>query len=169
VVFEFGSLWLVSLHAPTALYGPYWALLVSTVGIGGWIASRVPFARSFVAPLVGVAALAAAVLPVAVSSLGVVIAGQVTFALVVTILGVRAGFLMHEAVAATVRAGVSSGAGTLSWLLFLPVSLLFGWLSNTHGVRTTGWLLVLIATGLAVLSRTARGLREGNDEGDDRR
>ena len=40
VLFEFGPLWLVSLHAPAGLYGPYWAALVSTVGLGGWLASR---------------------------------------------------------------------------------------------------------------------------------
>src|SRR5262249_23422473 len=36
-VFEFGPLWLVSLDAPRALYGPYWAALVSTLGVGGYL------------------------------------------------------------------------------------------------------------------------------------
>ena len=34
-VFEFGPLWLVALEAPAVLYGPYWAVLVSTLGMGG--------------------------------------------------------------------------------------------------------------------------------------
>src|SRR5262249_39754244 len=34
-VFEFGPLWLVALAASAALFGPYWAALVSTLGIGG--------------------------------------------------------------------------------------------------------------------------------------
>jgi len=72
-------------------------------------------------------------------------------------IGVRAGFLLHEAVTANVRAGVSSGASTLSWLTFLPISLLFGWVSRAHGVQTAGWLLVLITAGVAVmLIRTAQ-------------
>jgi MFS family permease len=32
-VFEFGPLWLVSLHAPAAAFGPYWAALVATGGL----------------------------------------------------------------------------------------------------------------------------------------
>ena len=34
-VFEFGPLWLVSLQAPAAAFGPYWAALVATLGLGG--------------------------------------------------------------------------------------------------------------------------------------
>jgi hypothetical protein len=74
---------------------------------------------------------------------------------------VRAGFLLHEAVTANVRARVSSGASTLSWLTFLPVSILFGWLSRAHGVQTAGWLLVLItAAGAVLLIRAAHSPRE---------
>ena len=55
--------------------------------------------------------------------------------------------LLHDAVPSTIRAGVSSGAGTASWLLFLPLSLALGWLGRAHGVPQTGWIL----TGAAVL------------------
>jgi hypothetical protein len=167
VVFEFGPLWLVSLHAPAALYGPYWAALVATVGLGAWIASRIPFERFTVVAALGGALLVAAVLPVAASSLPLVIAAQIVVVLVASVLGVRAGFLMHEAVSSTVRAGVSSGASTLSWIAFLPVSLLFGWLARAQGVRAAGWLIVLIAVALAVLSRAARGEAAGARAADD--
>ena len=39
-VFEFGPLWLVALAAPAVLYGPYWAALVSTLGVGGLLAGK---------------------------------------------------------------------------------------------------------------------------------
>jgi len=39
-VFEFGPLWLVALHAAPGIYGPYWAALVSTLGLGGYLVSR---------------------------------------------------------------------------------------------------------------------------------
>src|SRR5215211_3104586 len=39
-IFEFGPLWLVALAAPAVLYGPYWAALVSTLGIGGLLISK---------------------------------------------------------------------------------------------------------------------------------
>lgn len=151
VVFEFGPLWLISLHAPAALFGPYWAMLVSTVGVGGFLASRVSFGRARTRWLTAAILVAAALALTVNRSLPVVIAAQVTVALVAAMTGVRAGFLLHEAVTATVRTGVSSGAGTLSWILFLPVSVLFGWLSRAHGVQMAGWLLVLVAAALAAL------------------
>jgi putative zinc finger protein len=63
-------------------------------------------------------------------------------------------------VPSTIRAGVSSGAGTASWLLFLPLSLVLGWLGRAHGVPQTGWVLtgaaVLVGALLVVSTRIAR-------------
>ena len=151
VVFEFGPLWLVALHAPAAFYGPYWAALVSTIGLGAWLASRLPLGRRGAATAVGAALLVGAVLPTVSHALAVVVAAQVLVALAVAMIGVRAGFLLHEAVAATVRAGVSSGASTLSYIAFLPLSLLFGWMTRAHGVFTAGWLLVAIVAATCLL------------------
>jgi MFS family permease len=151
VMFEFGPLWLVSLHAPSALYGPYWAALVSTVGLGGWLASRARLNRPSVAAGLGAVLIVAATVPTLSHALPLVIAAQILVALAAAIIGVRAGRLLHDAVGAHLRAGVSSGAGTLSWLTFLPVSVLFGQLSRSHGVQAAGLLLVLIALAAAVL------------------
>src|SRR5215211_9379952 len=41
MVLEFGPLWLVALAVPAVLYGPYWAALVSSLGLGGLIAGRI--------------------------------------------------------------------------------------------------------------------------------
>jgi hypothetical protein len=151
VLFEFGPLWLVSVHAPSGLYGPYWAALVSTIGIGAWLASRTAFHRSWVTATIGISPVAAALLLVEFSALPVVIAMQIVVALVAAMVGVRASFLMHEAVQANIRAGVSSGASTLAWITFAPLSLLFGWLTRVHGVHSAGWLLVVITAALAAL------------------
>lgn len=153
VVFEFGPLWLVSVHAPSSLYGPYWAAVVSTVGVGAWLASRVDFGRAWIVGSVAGLPVIAAVLLVTVSSLPVIIAMQILVALVAAMVGVRASFLMHEAVAAGIRAGVSSGASTLGWLTFVPMSVLFGWLTRAQGVQTAGWLLVVLVAALAALLR----------------
>jgi hypothetical protein len=163
MLFEFGPLSLVSMHAPAAVYGPYWAVLVSTVGLGAWLVSRIPFGRRGVVPALGAVLVVAALLPVAVSSLPAIIGAQIVLALGATIFSVRAGFLMHEAVPATLRAGVSSGAGTLSRLTFLPFSLVFGWLSRVHGVSSAGWLFVVLVVGLAALGGVARGKPTGSE------
>ncbi len=164
VIFEFGPLWLVSLHAPAALYGPYWAVLVSTGGLGGWLASRARLDRPLAAAGLSAVLVLAAVLPTVSHSLQLVIAAQILTALAAAMIGVRAGRLLHDAVGAHLRAGVASGAGTLSWLTFLPVSILFGQLSSRHGVQTAGLLLSILAVAAAAVtvqttrrsSRTAR-------------
>ena len=55
-------------------------------------------------------------------------------ALLLAVVAISAGKLLHDAVPSTIRAGVSSGAGTASWVLFLPFSLVLGWLGREHGV-----------------------------------
>jgi hypothetical protein len=150
-IFEFGPLWLVALHAPAAAFGPYWALLVATLGAGGYLAARLHLDRR--ATALGVAALlAAAPILLATSHAVVVIAAaQTLLQLMLAITGIRAGRLLHDAVPSHIRAGVSSGAGTFSWMLFLPFSLGFGALARTRGVYTAGWLIVGACAVLAAL------------------
>ncbi len=164
LVFEFGPLWLVAAHAPAALYGPYWAALVSTVGLGAWLASRVPLQRRAGAAMASAALLTATVLPAVSHVLAVVIAAQILIALALAMIGVRAGFLLHEAVSATVRAGASSGASTLAWLAFLPASLVFGAITRTHGVDIAGWLIVVIVAVLGALLIRSTDRRPGTTE-----
>ena len=45
VIFEFGPLWLVASGTSPGLYGPFWAGLVSTLGLGGLLAGRMRFDR----------------------------------------------------------------------------------------------------------------------------
>ncbi|MDT3443875.1 MFS transporter [Pseudofrankia sp. BMG5.37] len=166
LVFEFGPLWLVSLHAPAALYGPYWAALVSTGGLGGWLVSRTRLDRPAVAIGFGALLVLAAILPTLGHTLPIVIAGQFLVALAAGMIGIRAGRLLHDAVGPQLRAGVTSGAGTLSWLIFLPVSVLFGQLSRGQGVQTAGLLLVLLALAMAVLlAHTSRRPQPVTDAG----
>jgi hypothetical protein len=150
-LFEFGPLWLVQLHAPDVLYGPYWGAIVSTVGIGAFCASRLPLDRTSALVLIATGLIASTIASAVVANLAVVIVAHVIALLLLAVVGVRAGFLLHEAVAASVRAGVSSGASTLSWAVFLPVSLVFGALARAHGVESAGWLVVGLAGALAVL------------------
>ena len=150
-VFEFGPLWLVALAASPALFGPYWAGLVSTLGVGGYLTSRLNLHRRATASLLAVLAPAAAVTLTWTRSLAAVIAAQIVLALLLAIFSIRAGKLLHDGVSSSLRAGVSSGVGTLSWLLFLPFALALGWLSHSHGVRQAGWLLTAAALLIGVL------------------
>jgi MFS family permease len=140
-IFEFGPLWLVALAAPAALFGPYWASLVSSLGVGGYLISKVDFNRFSTILVLALAAPASAFVLTQTHSLAAVIAAQAVLALLLAIISIRAGKLLHDGVASNVRAGVSSGVGTISWLLFLPFSLVLGAIARRYGVHDAGWLI----------------------------
>jgi MFS family permease len=150
-VFEFGPLWLVALAAPAALFGPYWSAFVSTVGVGGYLTSKLNLDRRAVLSVLALATPAAALALTQTHALGAVIAAQVVLALLLAIISIRAGKLLHDGVPSNLRAGVSSGVGTLSWVLLLPFSLAFGWFARAHGVQRAGWFLTAAALLVALL------------------
>jgi hypothetical protein len=150
-VFEFGPLWLVALDAPAAVFGPYWAVLVSTIGVGGYLAGKLDLDRR---PAVIALALMAPATALALSetrSLAAAIATQAALALSLAVIGIHAGRLLHDGVPSNVRAGVSSGVGTFSWMLFLPFSLVFGSFAREHGPQSSGWLLAAAALVVGLL------------------
>jgi hypothetical protein len=61
---------------------------------------------------------------------------------------------MHDATPSTIRSGVASGVSTVSWMSFLPVSLIFGEISKHYGLRNAGWLIIALTTLAGVLLGT---------------
>jgi MFS family permease len=159
-VFEFGPLWLVALEAPAVLYGPYWAVLVSTLGVAGLLIGKLNLERRLMLALFMTVSLVTALLLTWTRSLPLLMAAQVVLALVLAIIGIHASRLLHDAVPSSVRAGVSSGGGTLTWLLFLPFSLVFGWVAAENGINRSGLMLVgavvLLGTLLVLSIRASR-------------
>jgi MFS family permease len=153
IILEFGPLWLVAMAAPAILFGPYWAGLVSTLGIGGLLAGKIRMTDTkTVLAVVGVM-ISASVMLNTTSSIAAVIAAQVILALLIGIAGIHAGAALHDAVPSAVRAGVASGAGTISWIGFLPFALTFGWVTKQYGVHASGWMMTaatIVVSGLLV-------------------
>ena len=144
-VFEFGPLWLVALSAPAVFFGPYWAALVSTLGLGGYLVSKLNLQRCAIVTLFAFLGPILTVTLALTRPLVAVVLARALLALLLAIIGIHAGRLLHDAVPSRIRIGVSSGVGTLSWLLFLPFSVVFGWLAREHGVQTSGWILTAAA------------------------
>ena len=65
--------------------------------------------------------------------------------------------LLHDCIPSTIRAGVASGVGTLTWIAFLPFAVTFGAVSKRPGVHTAGWMMVAItvATSAALIKVAA--------------
>jgi hypothetical protein len=148
----------VALNAPAALFGPYWAALVSTLGVGGYLKSKLDLDRRALVIVLALVGPAAALALTQTRSLAAVIGAQAALALVLALIGIHAGRLLHDGVPSTIRAGVSSGVGTLSWMLFLPFSLVLGWYAREHGVQRSGWFLTAAAllVGLLLVASTVR-------------
>ena len=137
---------------------------MSTLGLGGYLAAKLDLTRMPVAVAVAVLAPATTVVLAVTRSVAAVVVAQVVLALLLAVVAIYAGRLLHDAVPSTIRAGVSSGAGTASWVLFLPFALALGWLGREQGVPRTGWLLtgaaLLVGVLLVVSVRRARPVAE---------
>jgi MFS family permease len=144
-VFEFGPIWLVALAAPAVLFGPYWAGLVATSGVGGWLAPRVTLDRRPVAVAVAATSVVATALLALSERLAVVVVAQTLVALILAVIGIHASKLLHDAIPSSVRTGVASAVGTVSWLVFAPGAVFLGWIARAHGVDAAGWTLTVTA------------------------
>lgn len=151
VMLEFGPLWLVDLEAPAGLYGPHWAGLMAALGVGGLLGGRLALSRPATAAVVGAAIVAGGVALTTSHVVGIVIVAQVVLVLVVVAVSIPITARLHDAVSSTVRAGVASGVGTLTWMVFLPYALLFGAVSNRAGVHDAGWTLIAVAAVTVLL------------------
>jgi hypothetical protein len=80
-------------------------------------------------------------------------------------LSIHVARLLHDEVPSTVRAGVASGVGAISWIAFLPFALAFGLVSRNLGVDTAGWMItgavLLVAVVLAAESVVRRPAQPG--------
>jgi len=151
---EFGPLWLVALSVPAFLYGPHWAGLTAALGAGGLLGSQPRLTRRWAAVLLAIIGVGSCVVLAISRSVALLIAAQVMLTLVVVAVSIPATRRLHDAVASSVRAGVASGVGTLSWLAFVPFALVVGFVSDRAGIWSAGWLLVAIAAVAGILMVT---------------
>jgi hypothetical protein len=154
---EFGPLWMVAIAAPALLYGPHWAGLTSAFGLGAALAGRAHLTRPITRfSFVGLMLIFSITLT-ASRSVPVVIVAQVGLAVLIVAASTFLTRRLHDCIPSTIRAGVSSGVGTLTWLAFLPFALTFGAVSNSAGVHSAGWMLVAITaiTAAAMLKVTS--------------
>lgn len=153
-IFEFGPLWLVELDSSPVLYGPFWAALMATFGLGGILAGRLPLDRTATLAGVAGAAAAASVVLTMVRDLLTVTLAMVVLVLLLVMLGIHLTRVLHDAVPSTVRTGVASGVSALTWLSFLPFALVFGVVSREYGVYMAGWMItvIVVAVGVTLLA-----------------
>jgi predicted MFS family arabinose efflux permease len=151
VMMEFGPLWMVDLEASAGLYGPHWAGLMAALGLGALLGGRISLTQPATPIVIGVLIVLCCVALTTSHTVGIAIVAQVLLVLLVVAVSIPLTARLHDAVASTVRAGVASGVGTLTWMTFLPFALLFGALSQRAGVHDAGWMLIAVAAATVVL------------------
>jgi predicted MFS family arabinose efflux permease len=150
-IFEFGPLWLVALAVPAVVFGPYWAGLMSTIGLGGLLAGRLPLDRPAARAVAsGVTIVSALTLTTGAGPAATVVA-QIALVLVVMVASIHVTRMLHDSVPSAVRAGVASGVSAISWIAFLPFSLAAGVVSRQHGIQAAGWMVTVVAVLAGVL------------------
>jgi MFS family permease len=148
---EFGPLWLVALLVPPFLYGPHWAGLTGALGVGGMLGAQAWLTRPAAVPVVGgVVVACGAILALSTHAL-LVVGVQVLLTLLVVAVSIPVTRSLHDAVPSSIRAGVASGVGTLTWLAFVPFALLVGGVSEQAGVGRAAWVFVVVGVAAAVL------------------
>lgn len=151
VFLEFSQLWLIALETPIAFYGVAFALIMSAAAIGGLLAGRVKVDK--LGPAIVISSLAI------LSCLGMIFLkdpisvtlSQVVLSILAVIMSILFTRILHDNVPSEVRGGVASGVSGLSWIVFVPFSLLFGWMSQTYGAFEASWLILGLTAVLSII------------------
>lgn len=135
--------------AAPVVYGPFWAALVATLGLGGLAAGRLHLERPRALVAVGLTMTAATVLLNTTANLLAVTVAQVLIVLLAVAMGIHVARVLHDSVPSAVRTGVASGVGAFTWIAFLPFAVVFGTVSRDSGVWSAGWMITGAAVAVA--------------------
>lgn len=150
-LFEFNQLWWIALSMPVILFGVANALNFTAIGLGGYVAGRlglhrrnVMLAAIFVMTIVSVGLVVLRIAPL-------IVLCQVVLGIGIVGLAVVFNRLLHDSLSSRVRAGASSAVSTITRLIIIPFSLLFGFLSNEFSVFAASWVFVVMLAFCAVV------------------
>ena len=148
LLFEFGQLWLLALHAPTAWYGPANAMTLAALAVGGLLAGKIRQHREL--------------LPLLILSMVVGVAGLATIHDIITIVGcqflvltgvITLGIyylrLLHDNLSSEIRTGSSSAVGSMGRLVIIPLALILGVISSSSNIYRAAWVLIIMVVAIA--------------------
>lgn len=151
MVFEFSQLWLIALAAPVILYGPANALLLSSVVFSGFFASAFAKSRKLLYLALGFMAASVFVLTLFKNVAAVVVALFIV-AFTAIVFQIVFNKQLHDRLSSNIRAGAVSALSSASKLIFIPIALLFGFVSQQSSVFTGSWIIIGVALLTAVFA-----------------
>lgn len=151
LLFEFDQLWLLALAAPLVWYGPINAAILSTIGIGGYIAGKFKLYKLRNMIVVITCMLAAGVGLIVSRNLLLTVACIIVICACLLVLEIVFTRVLHDGLSSKIRAGASSAVSTLGRGFIIPLAVLFGYLSEQRTVFEAAWLVVFMLVITAVL------------------
>lgn len=144
LIFEFSQLWYLAVSLSVVWYGVAGAIIYSTMGFGGIAAERLEGAPRRSLGIVAIILFIASLGLVFSTSAAAIVSAQVfVLAMVIAIKVIFTKYL-HDELPSKVRAGSASAVSTLTGLIFIPTSLLFGVIVKRASVFTAASLIVLL-------------------------
>ncbi len=152
LLLEFSQLWYIALDTPLVLFGFLNAILMTTFGIGGFLAQKVATRSESFHAVVLITMFVSAVclvlsrnLPLSVVSIFVLVVSSASYNIV-------CNKILHDNLQSRIRAGAASAVSTLGRLFLVPTSLVFGSFSQARGIFDASWLIVML---IVILSAAA--------------
>ncbi len=141
LLFEFVQLWWIPLGLSVALFGPFNAMIMSTIGIAGAVAQSFKTRKRVL--LLSSIAIVASILLI-VDSIPIIIAAQFTLLTSLLILDLLLNKQLQDSLSSQVRAGASSVASALSNALTIPALIVFGVISDRHTVFSAAFVVIIL-------------------------
>lgn len=142
---EFSQVWLLALSVPVGLYGLANASLLTSIGLGGALASRFKIYRFRV--LLGTLGLMlfSACSLVFSRNAWIIVASQIVLSTSLIGLNVVFSRMLHDSLPSAVRAGSASAVSTITRLFVIPMAVLLGYLSRQFNVFSASSIFVILA------------------------
>lgn len=148
LTFEFNQVWVIALAAPLYAFGPANALMLSSLGIGGFLVNVIRLHRFIVTLGCTLLMVSMSLLLVFSRLLILTVLAQTILVILVVAFSVIFNRLLHDTLSPHVRAGAASAVSTFGRLIIIPLALLFGYISRQDSIFQASWVLV----GITVLS-----------------
>ena len=142
ILYEFSQLWFIETNTPQDFFGPIYAIVISTSGIGGYLAGHTGKYRRKVTIAAFATLLTSALFLSLPVNPWIILCAQSFMGVALIILSVMLTTDLHNELPSRVRAGAASAISSIVRILFIPIGLLFGVISASYNVHSAGWILV---------------------------
>jgi MFS family permease len=149
-LYEFAQLWLIELHTPTEYYGVAYAVLFTSLGVGGVAVGKLKLNRY---PF-----MAATILVMLAGCLGLIFFRN-TPGIVISQFLVASGLisvsvifsrLLHDGLSPSIRAGAASATSTAGRFIIIPLAIVFGYVSQSFSIYKAAYILMALVIVMAL-------------------